>query len=182
MSKRFPVPDFDRVLFKNLPWTEPSPLPSEQLSKLAASAKYGAGHAVAVGPRLADRLGFKMEGKAAVICLLPDKEVRMTGRSWAWPIQRAVVVDSLDPDKANVVADWHTPRPMNTRLGPDGGVIVTQKVLYVLCGHQYGDHWIANRTLIGKEGFGDGGGFSVLSATDDSINDFHACNVMFSWK
>lgn len=181
MSKRFPVPEFDRDQFKNLAWTEPSPLPSDQLSKLAASAKNGAGHPVVVGSGLASRLGFKMEGKAAVMCLLPDKEVRMTGRSWAWPIQRAVVVDSLDPDKAIVIADWHTPRPMNTRLGPDAGVIVTQKVVYVLCGHQYGDHWIANRTLLGKKEPGTGGGISVLSATGDDINDFHACNVMFSW-
>jgi len=145
VSKRFPVPEFDRDLFKNLPWAEPRALSAAAASSLATTAQKGdakavGGHPVLLGAELAAKFGFHMEGKPAIMCVLPTAEVRLMARSWAWPIQRAVVVDSLDPKTANVVADWHTPRPMNTRLGPDAGIVVDKKVLYVLCGHQYGDH------------------------------------------
>jgi hypothetical protein len=187
VSKRFPVPDFDRDLFKNLSWVEPSPLSTTAISSVAAAAQDGddsgvGGHPVAVGAELAAHFGFHMEGKPAIMCVLPAGEVRLNGRSWAWQIQRAVVVDSLDPKKATVIADWRTPRPMNTRLGPDAGIVLGSRVLYVLCGHQYGDHWIANRTLIDNKPSDAQQGFAVLSASDDDINDFHACNLTFSWE
>jgi hypothetical protein len=187
VSKRFPVPEFDRDLYKNLPWTEPEPLPFGHVTSLIAAAKSGeervGGYPVAIDEKLANRFSFKMEGQPAVMCVLPDTEVRVSGRSWAWSIQRAVIIDSLDAETASVIADWHTPRPMNTRLGPDGGIALTQRVVYILCGHKYAEHWIANRTLISNEGPGSGSrGLSVLSASDDSINDFHACNITFTWK
>lgn len=122
-----------------------------------------------------------MEGKSAVMCVLPGREVRMVGRSWAWPIQRALVIDSLDPQRAEVLADWKTPRPMNTRLGPDNGIVLNAGVVFVLLGHQYGDHWIANRTLV-RSNDDPARGYSLLSASDDRINDFHACNLAFSWS
>lgn len=186
MSKRFPVPEFDRDLYKNLPWSKPDPLSSEQVTSLAAAATNGeekaGAYPVAVGEALAGRFSFKMEGQPAVMCVLPGKEVRVTGRSWAWSIQRALIIDSLDADKAQVIADWHTPRPMNTRLGPDAGIALLQRVVYILCGHKYAEHWIANRTLIDTESQANGNSVSVLSATDDSINDFHACNITLTWK
>ena len=187
MSKRFPVPEFDRDQFKNLPWAEPSTLSPAAASSVAATAQSGdgkevGGHPVAIGSELAAKFGFHMEGKAAIMCVLPAGEVRLTGRSWAWPIQRAVVLDSLDAKSANVVADWHTPRPMNTRLGPDAGIVVDKRVLYVLCGHKYAEHWLANRTLVSSKASEAARGFSVLSASDENINDFHACNLFFSWK
>ncbi len=187
MSKRFPVPEFERDLFKNLPWTEPSALSPAAASGVAATAQNGGGravggHPVAIDGELAAKFGFHMEGKPAIMCVLPAGEIHLTGRSWAWPIQRAVVIDSLDARTATVVADWHTPRPMNTRLGPDAGIVVDKKVLYVLCGHKYGDHWLANRTLVASTTNPAGQGFSVLSASDEDINDFHACNLFFSWK
>jgi hypothetical protein len=187
VSKRFPVPDFDRDLFKNLPWTKPAALSSTETASVAAAARNGddkavGGRHVVVGPDLAARFAFHMEGKPAVMCLLPAAEVRLTGRSWAWPIQRALVLDSLDAKAATVIADWRTPRPMNTRLGPDAGMEMDNRVVYVLCGHQYGDHWLANRTLLDTKADEGAQGFSVLSASDDDINDFHACNLIFSWK
>jgi hypothetical protein len=187
VSKRFPVPDFDRDLFKNLPWTEPSTLSSQEVSTLSdghhtsRESEVG-GHPVAVGAALADRFGFRLDGKTAVMCVLPSKEVRMTGRSWAWPIQRALVLDSLDAERACVLADWRTPRPMNTRLGPDNGIVVSSHVVFVLCGHQYADHWLGNRTLVSNSAAAGSSGFAVLSASDDRINDFHSCNVTFSWS
>jgi hypothetical protein len=186
VSKRFPVPDFDRDLYKNLPWTEPSLLSPEEVSRLSASGQPMEGtaigaHPVAVSAELAERFGFRMEGKAAVMCILPGREVRMIGRSWAWPIQRALVIDSLDPARANVLADWKTPRPMNTRLGPDDGIVLTARIVFLLFGHQYGDHWLANRILV-SSGDEPAKGFSVISASDDRINDFHSCNLAFNWS
>jgi hypothetical protein len=183
VSKRFPVPDFDRDLFKNLPWTEPSILSPAEISTLAESGREGliGGHPVAVSDDLAKRFKFQMDGKSAVMCLLPAKAVRMTGRSWAWTIQKALVIDSLDPERAVVLADWTTPRPMNTRLGPDNGIVISARIVFVLCGHQYADHWIANRTLLSSEKGASATGYSILSASDDRINDFHSCNLTFDW-
>jgi hypothetical protein len=186
VSKRFPVPDFDRDLFKNLPWTEPSTLSPEEVSTLSDTSQQTEGSAigaypVAVSAELAGRFEFKMDGKSAVMCILPAKEVLMSGRSWAWPIQRALIIDSLDPGRATVLADWKTPRPMNTRLGPDKGIVLPARIVFVLCGHQYADHWIANRILVSNDEDGPVRGFSLLSASDDRINDFHSCNLTFSW-
>lgn len=187
MSKRFPVPDFDRDLFKNLPWTEPSTLSSQEVSTLSdrhhtsRESRVG-GHPVGVGAALAERFNFKPDGKPAIMCVLPSKEVRMTGRSWAWPIQRALVLDSLDAERATVLADWKTPRPMNTRLGPDNGIVISSHVVFVMCGHRYGDHWLFNRTLVSHSGVPGSEGFGVVSASDDRINDFHSCNVTFTWN
>ena len=187
MSKRFPVPEFDRDLYKNLPWTEPAALPPEAVSQLLTSVQKGdekaiGGHPVAVSKEFASRFGFEMNGRTALMCILPAKQVRMSGRSWAWPIQRALVTDSLDPERTTVLADWTTPRPMNTRLGLDGGIVLPVGAVYVLCGHRYGDHWIANRMLVSAEGGEPVDGFSVLSACDDRINDFHSCNLIFGWN
>jgi len=184
VSKRFPVPDFDRDQFKNLPWAEPSTLPPEKVASLSASGKGEAigAHPVGVSAELADHFGFRMEGKSAAMCILPAQEVRMTGRSWAWSIQRALVIDSLDPGRANVLADWRTPRPMNTRLGSDNGILLAARVVFLLLGHQYSDHWIANRTLIKSGADQAAKGFSIISASDDRINDFHSCNLAFSWS
>jgi hypothetical protein len=115
------------------------------------------------------------------MCLLPRKEVRLTGRSWAWPIQCAVVVDSLDAANAKVLQEWKTPRPMNTRLGPDNGVALDGGVVYAVFGHRYSDHWISNRTRGDTRGVANGKGFDVVSASDEDNQDFHACNLSFRW-
>lgn len=185
MSKRFPIPEFDRDQFKNRAWAPPSPISEDERRRLVAAAAegkpgvYGA-YAVEAPPALCEKFGLRGEHLQLTMCVLPDKKIHLLGRSWAWFIQRGLVVDSLDPATVRVLADWKTPRPMNTRLGPDAGITIPGGVVYAFVGHRYADHWIANRTLTDSAAAG-GQGFSVLSATDDDNNDFHACNLSFSW-
>lgn len=187
MSKRFPIPEFDRDLYKNMTWEPPRLLsPAEQA---AQAGRARAGDAAAFGcfavqapDALYERFGLKGPHRHAVMCITPAREVRLLGRSWAWEIQRAVVLDSLDPGSARVVQEWKTPRCMNTRLGPDEGVSVPGGTYYVLFGHRYGDHWIANRTMVDRRIPEGAQGFSVVSSSDESNNDFHACNLSFTWN
>lgn len=186
MSKRFPIPEFDRDQYKNMEWKPPKLLSPEEQAKVIEAAKAGnadvfGSYAVEADEAFYDR--FKLQGphRHAVMCVLPRKEVKLVGRSWAWPIQRAVVVDSLDAANAKVLQEWKTPRPMNTRLGPDGGVRLEGGVVYAVLGNRYSDHWIANRTLNDTKGVASGKGFNVVSASDDDNHDFHACNLSFSW-
>jgi len=181
MSKRFPIPDFDRDQFKNRAWVAPKPIDEGEQARLAASGAYGA-YPVKASAALAEKFGLRGDHLHLVMCVLPNKPVQLNGRSWAWYIQRGLVIDSLDPAKAHVLADWKTPRPMNTRLGPDAGVTLPGGVVYLFCGHRYSDYWIANRTLVDSEAPAGAQGYSVLSATDDDNDDFHACNLSFSWN
>ncbi|HYC38671.1 MAG TPA: hypothetical protein VEC19_19745 [Usitatibacter sp.] len=185
MSKRFPIPEFDRDQYKNMAWQQPRLLSREEQAKLIEAARAGKPeafgcHAVEADDAFYDRFALKGPHRHAVMCLTPPGKVRLVGRSWAWPIQRAVVVDSLDAGKAQVLQEWKTPRPMNTRLGPDNGVEIEGGVTYAVFGHRYSDYWIANRTLADTRA-ANGRGFSVVSATGDENNDFHACNLSFSW-
>lgn len=186
MSKRFPIPEFDRDQYKNMEWKKPKLLSRDEQAKLIEAAKAGddkayGSYAVEADEAFYDR--FKLQGphRHAVMCLLPRKQVKLMGRSWAWPIQRAVVVDSLDAAKAKVLQEWKTPRPMNTRLGPDNGVTLDGSVVYAVFGHQYSDHWISNRTRNDTKAVANAKGFDIVSASDESNNDFHACNLSFRW-
>jgi hypothetical protein len=187
MSKRFPIPAFDYQRFKNMDWAPPKYLsPDEQRQKIG-TAKSGpdngfGGYPVQADGKFYERFKLRGEHQHAVMCLLPARDVRLVGRSHAWAIQRALVVDSLDADRAKVLYEWTTPRPMNTRLGPDGGVTFTGDVVYVVCSHRYADYWIVNRTLVDDQTSMVEPGFGVISAYEDSINDFHACNLSFSWS
>ena len=185
MSKRFPIPEFDRDHYKNREWTSPKLLSKAEQQPLIAAARAGDARAygcypVEVDAALLDRAKLTGAHCHAVMCLMPPARVRLTGRSWAWEIQRAVVLDSLDPERGKVLQEWKTPRPMNTRLGPDNGVELDTGVCFALIGHRYADHWIANRTLVEKNA-APAHGFSVISATNDDANDFHACNLAFAW-
>ena len=135
------------------------------------------------GEALFDKFAVRGEHRHAVLCLLPNGESTLFGRSWAWPIQRGLVLDSLDPDGCTVIADWRSTRPMNTRLGPEDGVTVGGGALYALMGHRYGDHWIANRTIVqGDWSPASGGqGFRIVSSSDEDLDDFHDCVLSFQW-
>lgn len=184
MSKRFPIPEFDRDQYKNMEWREPRLLDEKERKALAAKAASGDAsafgcHAVQAPEALYERFKLRGPHRHAMMCLAPKAGVRVLGRSWAWQIQRALVLDSLEADAA-VVHEWTTPRCMNTRLGPDNGVEVPGGALYVVVGHQYGDHWIGNRAMRDPRP-AQAGGFTLVSSSDESNNDFHACNLTFTW-
>jgi hypothetical protein len=186
MSKRFPIPAFDRDPYKNMKWESPRLLSEGERASLVERAGRGdagafGSYPVGADEAFFDRFAVRGPHRHAVMCVLPRGEVRLVGRSWAWFLQRAVLVDSLEPG-ARVLHDWKTPRPMNTRLGPDEGVTLEGGVVYAVIGHRYGDHWVANRTLADNRGVPAGKGFAVVSATDDDNHDFHACNLSFSWS
>jgi hypothetical protein len=187
MSKRFPIPAFDYAPYKNMEWAEPKYVSQEEQARLIDAAKSGAGdafgcHPVQADPSFYERFKLRGSHTHALMCLLPPREIKLLGRSHAWSIQQALVVDSLDGQRSNVMYEWKTPRPMNTRLGPDEGVTFAGKLLYVVCSHRYSDYWIVNRTLVGDKNPPNQKGFAILSASDDDINDFHACNLSFTWS
>ncbi|MDE0310144.1 MAG: hypothetical protein OXI60_09980 [Acidiferrobacterales bacterium] len=174
-AKRFPVPEFDRHALKDLDWETP------QIADQLNEESYGAA-ALAADPAICDKFHFQGEHVLIVACTLPDQPVRVSGNSFAWPIQRVVMFDSLNADECNVVADWKTPRPMNTRFGPDGGITVTAGKLYILIGHQFADHWVGSRVMLDNEWSGDcESGFRILSSCEAEINDFHDAVVYFEW-
>lgn len=185
MSKRFPIPEFDRDPYRNMDWSAPKLLSKAEQDRLIEAARKGDAKAYGCYPIAAEAAffdRFKVAGphRHVMMCLAPPQGARIAGRSWAWPIQRALVVDSIDPGSAKVIQEWKTPRPMNTRLGPDGGAPLEGGVAYFVFGHKYADHWIANRTLVDARA-ADGKGCAVISASDDDVNDFHACNLSVSW-
>jgi len=185
MSKRFPIPEFDYEPYKNLEWSAPELLSDAEQARLKQAAAAGdqkafGSYPVAAGEAFYDRFKLRGEYRHVRMFLLPAREVRVTGRSRAWAIQQALFVDSLDPKGCRVLHEWRTPRPINTRLGPDEGVTLDVPALYVVCSHGYADYWIVNRTL--SVAAADGSGFDVLSASADDVNDFHACNLSFRWR
>lgn len=130
-----------------------------------------------------DRFKFSGENLLAVACSLPEQPITVSGNSFAWPIHRVVITDSLDADSCQVLADWITPRPMNTRLGPDHGITIHTTEAYILIGNKFADHWVANRILLDNEWPGDqANGYRVLSSSETEINDFHDAVVYFEWS
>lgn len=188
-AKRFPIPEFNRDELKDMEWTPPTWLSSDDISKLVQRQQagdadvYGA-YAVQAKEALYDKLSVEGEHRHAVMCVLPSKPVKALGRTYAWALQRAVVLDSLEPDRFNILHDWRTPRPMNTRLGPQDGVSLTGGVVYVICCHKVGERWRGNRTIVDKQwrGLPAGKGVAVFSSYNPEINDFHDCNLYFAWE
>ena len=187
MSKRFPIPAFSCEQYKNMEWTAPAPLPADEQARRIAAAAAGSADAFGCFPVDApdafyERFRLRGPHRHVRMCLLPAREVTAVGRSHAWAIQQALLVDSLDAAKCSVLHQWTTPRPMNTRLGPDRGVTLAGGVVYAVCAHSYGDHWIVNRTLTARADGMHESGYDLLSASDDDVNDFHACNLSFRWR
>lgn len=183
MWQRFPVPEFDRDQFKDMDWQAPKYLTEAEIAERITADAHGA-YPVLPGEDFFARLNVHGEHRHALLCVLPEVAVQIVGRSYAWALQRTWIVDSLDPAGCEIIADWKTPRPMNTRLGPDDGIVHGGGTVYLVTAHGYGDHWIGNRTIAdnGRDGGGIGQGFRVLSSADGAGRDFHNCNVSFSWK
>lgn len=184
MSKRFPIPDFDRDQYKNKPWSPAALISDAQHKQLtqagAASDSQSVGvYCVAVPAAFAQQFALKGEHLHALMCILPKGGAHVVGRSWAWPIQRALVVDNLSGASTKTLIDWTTPRPMNTRLGPQDGADLPGGVVYVVFANRYGQEWIGNRSLSQPQA--SGGGVELMSACGDEGNDFHACNLQLRW-
>jgi hypothetical protein len=185
MGKRFPIPAFEYERLKDRPWTQPAYLSAQQQREVGErhGGDQWSAHHVELPADFRERFRLRGPWVHAVMCLLPAKDVLVIGRSHAWAIQQALIVDSLDAERSQVLIQWKTPRPMNTRLGPENGVPLSgHATVYVICGHRYSDYWLVNRSAIEDRTLDGRPGFSVISASDDEINDFHACNVSFSWS
>lgn len=186
--KRFPVPEFDRDALKGMSWETPKLLDAAAAAQLIEARRRGdqasvGCYPIAASEALFDRFKIRGEHRHALLCILPDRKVTVLGRSFAWKIQRAWLVDPLAAEGSDLVAEWTTTRPMNTRLGPENGIAIGNKALYALCGNRYGDHWIGNRTLVQGDWRAPGasGGFAILAASEPKANNFHDCNLYFSW-
>ena len=185
MAKRFPIPEFDYEPLKGLSWSSPSLLTRQQVAEVVHSARDGdpgafGAYPLAVSDEFFDGLNVRGPHRSAIVCVLPAQGVTLLGRSHAWKIQRVVAVDGVAGDGGGVVLEWKTPRPMNTRLGPQDGITSPAPVLTLVAGHRFGDHWIGNRVMVEKSPTGDG--FRVLWADEDDRDDFHAQVVSFSWS
>ena len=188
--KRFPVPEFDYEPFVDMAYEAPKVLPSEEIDGLVAKLESGdesvcGAYAVAPPQALLEQHAFQGEDCHAIAVLLPAKPVQLLGRSHAWRVQRSLILAGTDPKTADVVHDWKTPRPMNTRLGPDDGVIVEGGGAFlILLGHKYADHWVGNRIII--ENDWDPGenrnGFRILANSDPDLDDFHHSYLAFDWS
>ena len=175
-AKRFPVPEFDRHSLKNLDWNPPEIHESLDIDRFGCVT-------VNASQKFYERFRFRGKHLIAIACRLPDQDVTLWGNSYAWPIQRAVVTDSLDADSCNVLANWKTPRPMNTRLGDEGGIKIRTPEAYVMIGHQFADHWIGNRVMLDERWSGaQGNGFRILSSSETEIHDFHDAVIYFEWS
>jgi hypothetical protein len=186
--KRFPVPEFNYEPLRDLNAEPAKPVSESEAQTLLAKRNAGdlsvcGGYAVAASPALLDRLMIRGEHAHAVMCLLPPAPVHILGRSWAWRLQAAWILDGLDAGKTNILHHWKTTRPMNTRLGPDDGITLDARVCYVLTGNKYADHWISNRSVIENEWDAGAGrkGFRILAGSDPELNDFHHAYVAFDW-
>lgn len=185
-GKRFPLPEFNYEPLKNLEWTEPDYMGNEVIEKLMSTrVENGAGVPVCLPVPASDeffeRFGIVGEFRHAVLCISPNTDVRVTGRSHAWKKQRLIVVDSLDTENSNVILDWKTTRPMSTRLGPTEGTTIAGGVWFAMFTHIIGDHLVGNRTLERVNSSGSEKSFSVLSSSDPELNDFHDCNLYAEW-
>lgn len=186
--KRFPVPEFNHDQFKDMAYAAPPMMSPEDVKALRDRYKAGdtsqySGHITTPSPELLERLHIRGEFAHAVMCVLPQKPTHLLARSWAWKIQRALVLDSLDAASARVIHDWKTPRPMNTRLGPDDGVTLPGGICYIIAASKYADHWLGNRSII-QDNVAlapERKGFRVLGSSEPDTSDFHHTYLAFDW-
>lgn len=187
MAKRFPIPEFDHDQLKSLDWTAPDLIGLEAAARIVEAAgsgdtsAYGA-YPVAATDAFLDSLSVRGDHRHAMLCVMPAAGVRMLGRSYAWSIQRAMAAPGADGASTELLLEWKTPRPMNTRLGPEEGIAAPAAAMYLVLVHQYSDYWVANRTIADNAWTGPSGhGFRVLSCDNDEIDDFHSSVVSFDW-
>ena len=187
-AKRFPLPDFDHVALKDFPWSPPILLSSEEASRKASEPLNGDINprcfAVKAHDTFYEKLNIEGENKHAILCVTPKVDIALIGRSHAWKKQRLTIVNSLEPDRMEILVDWRTARAMSTRLGPKEGVTIPGGVWYVIVTHIIGDKFIGNRSAIEPDTDTQASGskgFTILSSSEPEFSDFHDCNLYASW-
>ncbi|MGI9406885.1 MAG: hypothetical protein ACR2O4_11000 [Hyphomicrobiaceae bacterium] len=186
--KRFPVPEFDYRSLKGLTYAPPKAISSDDASRIveaanASDASAAGGYAVEPDPALLERLSFAGDVRQMILCALPGDDRHLLARSNAWFNQQVFVLDA-NAEKGEILFDWQTPRPNNTRLGPEDGVALDRSVIYLLSGRVLDDHTRGNRLIIDADWDpGDGRqGFRVLAGCDEGEDNFHDSYFELSWK
>ena len=186
--KRFPVPAFDHGALKKMTYDPPSTVEGSEASRIVDAASSGdesvaGGYAVMADPALLESLSFKGDHRDMILCALPKAGTHLLARSYAWYNQRAFLLGSNEAG-AETIHSWRTPRPMNTRFGPEEGVTLDRNAVFILSGRILSDHTRGNRVMIDNDWTpGEGRqGFRVIAACDEGENDFHDACFEFSWQ
>lgn len=186
--KRFHVPEFDHRSLKGMTFNPPEILASDKAAEIAAAANSGdaaAGGAYGVEPdaALLDKLSFGGDVRQMIQVAMPGAHKLVRARSYAWNNQRSFILDGNAAD-AEVIHNWRTGRPNNTRLGPDDdGTALEQSVIYLLSGRILEDGNRGNRVIVDADwNPGDGrAGVRVMAACDSGDDNFHDSYFEFSW-
>ena len=185
--KRFPVPEFNHRELKRRPFAAPDVIDASEIQRVAEAAEAGemsvaGGYSVKPDGGLLEKLAFRGDHTQMFLCALPMGKTRLLARSYAWFNQRVFLLSANTPDAA-VVHNWRTPRPNNTRFGPEDGVELDQKVIFLLSGRILDDHTRGNRVMFDtawkpSEGIG---GFRLIAACDPGEDNFHDACFEFTW-
>lgn len=186
--KRFPVPEFDYMPLKGMAYVPPAVISADEASKVIEAAAGGdaaaaGGYGVEPDEALLERLSFRGDIRTMVLCALPAAGAHLLGRSYAWFNQRAFILSGNGPD-AEVLHEWKTPRPMNTRFGPEEGVTLEASHVYLLSGRIVSDYTRGNRVMVDKDWSpGDGrAGFRIVAACNEGEDNFHDTCLQFTWQ
>ena len=174
---RFPIPSFDHKKLRGLDWTQPIFLSEDDINlKIGAKSTYG-GFTVEAPESVTSKFSIRGEYVHAILCVVPSG-TRIVGRSYSWWLQRALIIDSLNSEECKIICDWRTPRPMNSRFGPEEGIVLEHDCFYILSCHNHGEHWDGNRTLIQDHD----NGRLILGSAKKGTNNFHEFCLTFSWS
>lgn len=185
--KRFPVPTFDHRSLKGMAYDPPAPISNAEATRVVEAAATGdrsvaGGYAVEADAALLERLDVRGDHRHMILCALPGPGAQLLGRSYAWFNQRAFILDRNAED-AEVLYCWRTPRPNNTRFGPETGVILDRAAIYILSGRIISEHTRGNRVMVDSTWTPGAGreGFRIVAASDEDSNDFHDSCFELSW-
>ena len=185
--KRFHVPKFDHRPLKGLTYSAPPIIGRDEEARIAEAAAAGdasiaGAYGVEPDAALLERLAFQGDCKQMMMCALPTAGGHLLARSYAWFNQRAFVLDGNAPD-ASVLHEWHTPRPNNTRFGPEDGAPIERRVIYLLNGRILDDHTRGNRIMVDANWTPDdgAGGYRIIAACDPGEDNFHDSCFEVTW-
>ena len=175
--KRFPIPEFDHKPFRGLDWSKQKYLRESEISKQLEAANSVGIFPLKASKEILNKFSIRGEHSHVLLCKVPAGTY-LVGRSYSWWLQRAIITNSLVPEDLDVIADWRTPRPMNTRFGPEHGIELDGKPIYVISCHGLGNYWVGNRTLVQDLD----NGLHLLGCAKDDTANFHEFCLTFTWK